>query len=63
MSASESEEIKCEVCGTDLRDPKRRGDPDENGDWVCSAPSCRQLHDVAITCDIIRETAQEGDAQ
>lgn len=45
-------EHNCEVCGCDLTDPKNRGDPDVNGDWVCSSPSCRVAHPEEMTCNI-----------
>jgi hypothetical protein len=43
---------KCVVCHSDLTDPKNRGDPDVNGDWVCSDGTCRAVHDVEMTCDV-----------
>jgi hypothetical protein len=45
------EELRCEVCGKDLTDPKNAGDPDENGNWVCRDGLCRWNHDVEMTCN------------
>jgi len=40
---------ECAVCGKDLTDPKNRGDPDVNGDWVCASEHCRNVHNVDMT--------------
>lgn len=47
------EEVRCVECGGNLRDPKRRGDPDVNGGWVCSRLECRAMHKVEMECDIV----------
>jgi hypothetical protein len=47
---SPSGACRCIECGSDLTDPKNRGDPDVDGDWVCSEPICRAMHDTEMTC-------------
>lgn len=46
-----TDRYKCAVCASDLTDPKNSGDPDINGDWVCSQNHCRAVHDVPMTVE------------
>jgi len=39
----------CVECGKVLNDPKNRGDPDVDGEWVCADLSCRELHETEMT--------------
>jgi len=41
--------INCVECGKVLNDPKNRGDPDVDGEWVCADATCRALHDTDMT--------------
>jgi len=47
--------IKCVECGKDLTDPKNRGDPDINGEWVCDEKYCRVMHEPEMR---VKQTAE-----
>jgi hypothetical protein len=44
-----NEQTHCVECGKVLNDPKNRGDPDVDGEWVCNDLSCREIHDTEMT--------------
>ncbi|OYR64125.1 hypothetical protein [Halorubrum ezzemoulense] len=50
----------CVECGKVLDDPKNRGDPDVNGEWVCADADCRELHGAEMTCDGSAELVTDG---
>lgn len=47
--SSDTRVVQCVECAKDLTDPKNSGDPDINGEWVCSDASCRIIHETAMT--------------
>lgn len=62
-TTADSDSCNCAVCGKDLTDPKNSGDPDINGDWVCSETYCRAVHGVSMTVERTVTRTQAGTGQ
>ncbi len=56
---SDTQTVQCVECGKDLTDPKNCGDPDINGEWVCTDAPCRVVHETAMT---VHRTVIETDS-
>lgn len=62
-TTADSDSCNCAVCGKDLTDPKNSGDPDINGDWVCSETYCRAVHGPSMTVERTVARTQAGTGQ